>query len=93
MSAEQDILAAPVRRAEATAPSEPPNGIDLERQPEAVLSVLEADQLVAAKERAHFAQRPLSGSVRVLLWGLRLYVVAMMVLVVIQVLRAVQGGH
>ncbi len=74
------------------ASSEAPD-VDLERRPEAVLSVLEADQLVAAKERAHFGRMRLSAGVRVILGGLRLYVIAMMIIVVFQVLRAVHGGH
>lgn len=79
-------------RSEATAPGERPD-VDLERRPEAVLSVLEADQLVAAKERAHFGRQRLSGGVRVILAGLRLYVIAMMIIVLLQVLNAVHGGH
>jgi hypothetical protein len=58
-----------------------------------VLSVLEEDQLVAAKERIRFGQRRLSRGVRALLWGLRFYVLAMMILVAIQVANAVHGGH
>ncbi|HEV2283292.1 MAG TPA: hypothetical protein VGX75_12975 [bacterium] len=86
-----DTAAAAPRRAEAAAPGEG-RDVDLGR-PEAVLSVLEADQLVAAKERAHFGRMRLSGSVRVILGGLRLYVVAMMIIVLFQVLNAVHGGH
>jgi hypothetical protein len=66
---------------------------DFERRPESVLSVLEDDQLVAAKERTHFGRKCLSGGVRALLWGLRLYVLAMMILVAFQVANAVHGGH
>ncbi len=66
--------------------------LDLGR-PEAVLSVLEADQLVAAKERAHFGRMQLSRGARVILGGLRLYVIAMMIVVLFQVLNAVHGGH
>lgn len=58
-----------------------------------VLSVLEADQLVAAKERAHFGRARLSVGARVLLWGLRFYVVVMMLMVAVQVLNAVHGGR
>ena len=93
MKPEHDAPGATARRAEAAAPREGPEAADLEHRPEAVLSVLEADQLVAAKEHARFGRRELSGGVRVLLWGLRLYVIVMMALVVIQVLHAVQGGH
>lgn len=57
--------------------------------PHAVLSVLEADQIVAAKQRTHFGRRKLSAGVRILLWGLRVYVVIMLVLVVISALRVI----
>jgi len=63
-------------------------------QPEAVLALLEPDQLVAAKERTRFGRRRLSRGVRALLWGLRLYVLFMVALVLFQVIQAVQGaGH
>ncbi len=92
MKPERDALGATARRAEATAPAEPRDAVDLELRPDAVLSVLESDQLVAAKEHPRFGQRQLSQGVRVLLWGLRFYVIAMMALVAIQVVHAVQGG-
>jgi hypothetical protein len=56
--------------------------------PRVVLTLLEADQVVAAKRRTHFGQRALSPGVRALLWGLRAYVVVMMVIVLVSVLRA-----
>jgi hypothetical protein len=56
--------------------------------PRVVLTLLEADQVVAAKRQSHFGQRRLSPRVRGLLWGLRVYVVVMMVIVLISVLRA-----
>ncbi|MFI5340133.1 MAG: hypothetical protein ACHQ7N_09875 [Candidatus Methylomirabilales bacterium] len=63
-------------------------------QPEAVLSLLEPDQLVAAKARTRFGPRRLTRGVRALLWGLRIYVLVMLALVLLQVLQAVQGaGH
>ncbi len=63
-------------------------------QREAVLSVLEADQLVSAKERTRFGRKRLTGRTRVLLWGLRVYVLLMLVLVLIQVLHTLRGtGH
>jgi hypothetical protein len=67
--------------ADATAP-------DME-DPRAVLSVLEADQIVAAKQQTHFGRRTLSRGTRVLLWGLRVYVVIMLVLVVISAFRVI----
>ena len=60
---------------------------DLE-DPHVVLSLLESDQLVAAKRRTHFGPRKLSFGVRVLLWSLRVYVVVMMLLALLSVLRA-----
>jgi hypothetical protein len=63
------------------------------KDPRLVLSLLEADQVVAAKRRTHFGQRNLSVGVRVLLWGLRAYVVMMFVIVLISVLRAMHAVH
>lgn len=57
--------------------------------PRVVLSLLEADQVVAAKEQMRFGRQKLSRNVRLLLWGLRIYVVVMMIIVLISVLRAV----
>ncbi len=65
---------------------------DLEGRPEMVLSVLEPDQLIAAKKRTHLGPRRLTPGVNVLLWALRLYVVLMVILVAIQVLNAVHSG-
>jgi hypothetical protein len=62
------------------------------RDPRAVLSLLEADQVVAAKQRTHFGRRHLTLGVRMMLWGLRIYVVIMLVLVVISVVRAIHSG-
>ena len=59
------------------------------RDPSVVLSLLEADQVVAAKQKTRFGRRKLSLGVRILLWGLRVYVVAMLVLVVISAFRAI----
>jgi hypothetical protein len=60
--------------------------------PRAVLSVLEADQIVAAKQGTHFGRRKLSRGTRALLWALRAYVVIMLVLVVIAALRVVHSA-
>ena len=65
---------------------------DLE-DPQVVLSLLEADQVVAAKQKTRFGPRKLSVPVRILLWGLRIYVVAMLVLVVVSVIRALDSSH
>jgi hypothetical protein len=61
--------------------------------PRAVLSLLEADQVVAAKQRMRFGQRNLSLGVRIMLWGLRIYVGIMLVLVLISVIRAIHLAH
>ncbi|HYL67959.1 MAG TPA: hypothetical protein VEX69_02240 [Candidatus Limnocylindria bacterium] len=61
--------------------------------PRIVLSLLEADQVVAAKRQTHFGPRSFSFGVRVLLWGLRIYVVLMMVIVLVSVFRALQPPH
>jgi hypothetical protein len=56
--------------------------------PRVVLSLLETDQVVAAKQKTRFGRRNLSIGTRVMLWALRIYVVAMLVLVLVTVLRA-----
>ena len=61
--------------------------------PRVVLSLLEADQVVAAKERMRFGRQKLSGGVRAMLWGLRIYVVVMLVIVFISVFHAIQLAH
>ena len=58
------------------------------KDPRVVLSLLEADQVVAAKRQTHFGRSKLSFSARALLWGLRIYVVIMLVIVLVSVLRA-----
>jgi len=58
------------------------------KDPRVVLSLLEADQVVAAKQRTHFGRRNLSFGVRAMLWGLRLYVVVMFVVVIVSAWRA-----
>jgi hypothetical protein len=58
------------------------------KDPRAVLSLLEADQVVAAKRRTHFGRQDLSFGVRILLWCLRVYVVAMLIIVALSVFRA-----
>ncbi|MGA7917823.1 MAG: hypothetical protein WCA00_21485 [Candidatus Acidiferrales bacterium] len=63
------------------------------QDPRAVLSLLEADQVVAAKRRTHFGRKNLSVGTRVLLWCLRVYVVAMLVIVAISVIQAIHAAH
>ncbi len=79
----------PARAGSITIPANTANP-DL-KDPQVVLSLLEADQVVAAKEQTRFGRRELSLGVRVLLWGLRVYVVAMLVLVVVSVIRAIHS--
>jgi hypothetical protein len=61
--------------------------------PSVVLSLLEADQVVAAKRQTHFGPRKFSLPLRVLLWSLRVYVIIMLVLVLISVYRALLPVH
>jgi hypothetical protein len=61
--------------------------------PRVVLSLLEADQVVAAKTQTHFGRRNFSIGVRALLWGLRVYVILMLVIVLISVIQALQAAH
>jgi hypothetical protein len=63
------------------------------QDPRAVLSLLEADQVVAAKRRTHFGRKNLSFGTKALLWGLRVYVVAMLVIVLISVYQAIHAAH
>jgi hypothetical protein len=81
------------RLADAVDSLPPDSGkLDL-KDPRVVLSLLEADQVVAAKSRTHFGRRDLSLGMRVLLWALRIYVLFMLVIVVISVLRAIHSAH
>ena len=61
------------------------------KDPRVVLSLLETDQVVAAKQRTHFGQRRLSFTLRTLLWSLRVYVVLMLALVLVSVIRAIHA--
>lgn len=61
--------------------------------PKVVLSLLEADQVVATKRRTRFGKRNLSLGARWLLWGLRVYVLVMLVIVLVSVIRALHPGH
>ena len=66
---------------------------ELKDRPEVVLSLLEPDQLVAAKERTRFGLRRLSLGIRVQLWALRIYVIVMMIIVAVSVYHAIQGAN
>jgi hypothetical protein len=63
------------------------------KDPRVVMSLLEADQVVAAKQKTRFGRRDLSFGVRILLWALRVYVVIMLLLVVISVFRAIHPAQ
>ena len=63
------------------------------QDPNVVLSLLEADQVVATKTRTRFGKRKLSLGARLLLWGLRIYVFVMLVIVLVSVIRALHAGH
>ncbi len=63
------------------------------KDPRLVMSLLEADQVVAAKRQSRFGRRNLSFGVRLMLWGLRAYVVVMLVLVLVSVVRAIHSAH
>lgn len=63
------------------------------QDPRIVLSLLEADQVVAAKRQTHFGPRKFSFGLKFLLWGLRVYVVLMLVIVLISVVQALHRGH
>ena len=62
------------------------------KDPRVVLSLLEADQVVAAKQRSHFGRRHFSLGVRIMLWGLRIYVLVMVILVLISAIRAIHSA-
>jgi hypothetical protein len=55
-----------------------------------VHDVLEPDQLVAAK--TSLGRRKLGGKTVLLLWGLRVYVLLMVVLIVLQIWNALHGA-
>jgi hypothetical protein len=89
ISENQSALAAP------DLPVDVPNDVKSEQltlqDPRAVLSLLEADQVVAAKRRTHFGRKNLSVGTKALLWALRFYVVAMLVIVLVSVYHAVRA--
>src|SRR3984957_13470926 len=55
--------------------------------------LLGADQVGAGKRRPHFGRKNLSIATRALLWALRVYVVAMLVIVLISVYQAIHAAH
>jgi hypothetical protein len=81
------------RRDEAQAAPGARKREDLQAHPEVVLTLLEPDQVVVAKQRTHFGKRQLTSRHKALLWGLRIYVVVMLIIVLVSVLRAVHTPH
>ena len=92
-----DVPENPGALASAAVPVDVPSDVKSEqltlRDPRAVLSLLEADQVVAAKRRTHFGRKNLSFGTKILLWGLRIYVVAMLVIVLISVYQAIHAAR
>jgi len=66
---------------------------DLQAHPDAVLTLLEPDQVVVAKQRTQFGARRLTPRHKAILWGLRVYVVVMLIIVLVSVMRAVHTTH
>lgn len=78
--------------------SEPQQGGDAERarrpdlkDPRLVLSLLEADQVVAAKAQSRFGRTPLSRGMRAALWALRVYVLVMLGIVAVYVFQVLHA--
>ncbi len=82
-----------VGREEARLAREARRREDLQAHPDMVLTLLEPDQVVVAKQRTHFGPRRLTRRHKALLWGLRIYVVVMLIIVLVSVIRAVHTAH
>jgi hypothetical protein len=93
MNAKYESSSADDGRREPEGSSPGTDAVDFEHRPEEILSVLEPDQLFAAKQHAHLGLARLSTRTRALMWGLRVYVIAMLVIVLMQVLQSLHGGH
>jgi hypothetical protein len=65
-------------------------GRELAAKPELVRTLLEEDQLVEFKKRNRFPRRKLSAKLQILLWLLRIYVVVMLLIVALQIYRAMK---
>lgn len=70
-----------------------PTRRDLELRPELAAEFLEPDQIVAAKRLTPFGRKPLKRWERALLWILRVYVIAMQIVIVIAVIRALRAAR
>ncbi len=71
----------------------PPNRMDVDIDSDDVLTLLEDDQLVAAKAKVRLGRRSFSPGLKAILWALRVYVVLMLVLIAVKVVQAVGAGH
>ncbi|MGC8559688.1 MAG: hypothetical protein ACP5O1_03320 [Phycisphaerae bacterium] len=71
-------------------PTRQVKGSELAAKPELVRTLLEEDQLVEFKKRNRFPRRKLSVKLRILLWLLRIYVVVMLLIVALQIYRAMK---
>ena len=91
MKSEDDVWGVKIRPAQVTSSNEEIDATDIEYRPDLVLSLLEADQLVNAKQHTKFGRAKLTLSVQFLLWGLRFYVIVMVFLVLLQILQAISG--
>lgn len=65
-------------------------GRELAAKPELVRTLLEEDQLVEFKKHNRFPRRQLSIPLKILLWLLRIYVLVMLVIVALQIYRAMK---
>ncbi len=74
---------------EAEAPISRDCTADPDDEQPTILDALEPDQLVAAKRR--FRRRHLRGVTRALMWGLRLYVLFALVVVVDRIVQTLVG--
>jgi hypothetical protein len=84
MEAKANSMKADVRNEDVAPVASKPNLKD----PAVILELLEADQVVAAKQQTRFGARNLSPGLRALLFGLRVYVLVMIVVVAISVIQA-----
>ena len=71
----------------------PPKRPNTEIDSDDVLTLLEDDQLVAAKEKARLGRRGFSPGLKAILWALRVYVVLMLVLIAVKAVQTVGAGH
>lgn len=61
--------------------------------PEIALALLESNQLDTAKQKIRFGPQKLTCSEEGLMWGLRIYVVIMLIIVLVSAFQALHAGH